>query len=91
MKKQEKNLLEDWKIWVILVLIVLLVYFYWSFGNQTNDKGYEKYCIDFCVSDIGNCAGLSYIVDSDGESWLYGWDFEDCFGELENCIDECGS
>ncbi len=73
--------------WIIIIAIVILGCFY--FINRGDEEGYKEGCVDWCVSDIGDCAGLSYIVDEDGETWLYGWDFEACFGELESCVKDC--
>ena len=85
-KEQKINELGNWVFWILIIVIVSIVAF--SFFSEEEDS-YEKDCVDRCVSKIGDCAGLSYVVGSDGETWLYGWDFESCFSELEGCVDRC--
>lgn len=90
MKKQK---IDNDKIrdlaWIVIVVVLLVGGFYWFTDFTDEEEEYVKNCVDSCVSYMGDCAGISYVLNSDGESWLYGWDFEDCLSELESCIDEC--
>ncbi|MEA3329346.1 MAG: hypothetical protein U9Q06_01240 [Nanoarchaeota archaeon] len=84
--KERKQSIPVW-VWIIIIALI----FFWIFSPGNSKENIEDYssCVDWCVSDIGDCAGLSYIIDKDGETWLYGWDFETCFGDLEGCIEDC--
>ena len=79
---EEKDKKNYWKITGI-VLLVLLVWFLMG-----NNKDYE-YCVDNCVLDNEWCVTDYTEYGKSGLWYLSEIEVEECFWDLEDCIEDC--
>lgn len=89
MEKEVKKK-RDW--WKNILLIILIIYLIGVFSSNNNEE--ISNCVNECVLEINNCMTSSSLFDSIYDKsgvieYIPYSDFEDCYLDLETCINNC--
>ncbi|MCD4759459.1 hypothetical protein K8R33_01055 [archaeon] len=86
-KKDIKMTKKNWPVFILTILVFL-----WLFGffDGNRDEDYTD-CVDWCVVDMYECMAMymNYSVNINGEYWTKESYPDECYWDLDGCIDDC--
>lgn len=88
-EEQRKKVSEAHKGQIAGGIILLILLLGWAFRWWDNSEYTD--CVDSCVQDHNYCVSSSIDFDNSGDGWIYEYDYEDCFNDLDFCVSDCDS